>query len=67
MIGINPKEYFEKYKDFSVNKKHKRMKEKKQKKKTGMDFEVHLERLATLHKYCFDNKLKKYSKKDFRQ
>ena len=25
-IAINPKEYFEKYKDFSVNKKHKGMK-----------------------------------------
>ena len=25
-IGINPKEYFEKYKDFSINKKHKGLK-----------------------------------------
>ena len=35
MIGINPKEYFEKYKDFSVNKKHKRMKKKKKKNRNG--------------------------------
>ena len=27
-IAINPKEYFEKYKDFSVNKKHKSVKKK---------------------------------------
>ena len=35
-IAINPKEYFEKYKDFSINKKHKGLK----KNKPGMDFEA---------------------------
>ena len=28
-IAINPKEYFEKYKDYSVNKKHKGIKREK--------------------------------------
>ena len=31
-----------------------------------MDLEAYSERLGTLHKYCFDNKPKKESKKDFR-
>ena len=29
IIAINPKEYFEKYKDYSVNKKHKGVKKEK--------------------------------------
>ena len=51
-IAINPKEYFEKYKDFSINKKHKGLK----KNTPGMDFEAHSERLATLHEYCCESK-----------
>ena len=51
-IAINPKEYFEKYKDFSINKKHKGLK----KNTPGMDFEAYSERLATLHEYCFESK-----------
>ena len=54
-IAINPKEYFEKYKDFSINKKHKDLK----KNKPGMDFEAYSERPATLREYCFENKPKK--------
>ena len=61
-IAINPKEYFEKYKDFSINKKHKGLK----KNTPGMDFEAYSERLAALHEYCFESKPKKSSKKDFR-
>ena len=34
--AINPKEYFEKYKHFSINKKHRSLK----KNTPGMDFEV---------------------------
>ena len=58
-IAINPKEYFEKYKDF--NKKHKGLK----KNTPGMDFETYMERLATLHKYCFESKPKKIKQKRF--
>ena len=60
-IAINPKEYFKKYKDFSINKKHKGLK----KNTPGMDFEAYSERLATLHKYCFENKPKKIKQKRF--
>ena len=53
-IAINPKEYFEKYKDYSINKKHKDVKKKQ--KKLGMNFEAYSERLATLHEYYFPPK-----------
>ena len=52
-IVINLKEYFRKYKDFSINKKRKDLK----KNTPGMDFEAYAKRLATLHKYCFESKL----------
>ena len=51
-VAINPKEYFEKYKDCSINKKHKGLK----KNTPGMDFEAYSERLATLHEYCCESK-----------
>ena len=35
-IAINPKEYFEKHKDYSINKKHKDVKKKQ--KKTRYEF-----------------------------
>ena len=38
-IAVNPKEYFEKHKDYSVNKKHKGVKRNT----PGMDFEVILQ------------------------
>ena len=44
-ISINPKEYFEKYKDFLINRKHKSLK----KNTPGMDFEAYSERHATIH------------------
>ena len=55
-IAINPKEYFEKYKDFSINKKHKSLK----KEYPGMDFEAYS---CTLHEYCFESKPKKIEQK----
>ena len=58
-IAINPKEYFEKYKDFSINKKHKGLK----KNTPGMDFEAYSERLSTLHEYSFKSKPKKVKQK----
>ena len=48
--------------DFWINKKHKGLK----KNTPGMDFESYLERLVTLHKYCFESKSKKIEQKDFR-
>ena len=51
-IAINLKEYFGKYKDFSISKKRKGLK----KNTPGMDFEAYAKRLATLHKYCFESK-----------
>ena len=59
-MAINPKEHFEKYKDYSINKKH-----KGQKKKSGMNFEAYSERLAIPHEYCFENKPKKIEQKRF--
>ena len=58
-IAINPKEYFEKYKDFSINKKHKGLK----KNTPGIDFEAYSERLSTLHEYSFKSKPKKIKQK----
>ena len=58
MIAINPKEYYEKYKDFSINKKHKSLK----KEYSGMDFEAYS---CTLHEYCFESKPKKIEQKRF--
>ena len=60
-IAINSKEYFQKYKDFSINKKHKGVK----KKSPGVNFEAYSERLATLHEYCFPKKIKRIEKKRF--
>ena len=53
-IAINPKEYFEKYKDLSINKK-----QGLKKNTPGMDFEAYSERLCTLHEYSFKSKPKK--------
>ena len=47
--------------DFWINKKHKGLK----KNTPGMDFESYLERLVTLHKYCFESKSKKIEQKRF--
>ena len=61
-IAINPKEYFEKYKDYSINKKHKGIK----KNTPGMNFETYSERLATLHEFCSSEKIKELRKNDFK-
>ena len=49
-LAINSKEYFEKYRDYSINKKHKGV----NKNTPRMNFKAYSERLATLHEYCFD-------------
>ena len=46
-IAINPKEYFEKFKDKKINKKHKGVR----KDTTGMNFESYAMRINTLRKY----------------
>ena len=53
---------FEKYKNFSINKKHKGLKNNI----PEIDFGAYTQRLATLHEHCFESKQKKLSKKDFR-
>ena len=60
-IVINPKEYFEKFKDFSINKKYKGLK----KNTPGKDFEAYSERLALLH-IVLKADQKKLNKKKFR-
>ena len=54
-IAVNPKEYFEKYKDYSVNKKHKGVKRNT----PGINFEAYYARISTLHGFCQHNKLKR--------
>ena len=58
-IAINPKENFEKYKDYSINKKHKGVK----KNTPGMNLEVYSERLAILHEFCYPKKIKRIMQK----
>ena len=61
IITINPKEYFEKYKDYSINTKHKGVK----KNTPSMNFEAYSKRLATLREYYFPKKNKKIEQKRF--
>ena len=51
-ITVNHIYYFEKYKDFSVNKKHMGLKRKI----PGIDFEAYSARISTLHEFCQHNK-----------
>ena len=61
-ITINPKEYFEKFKDRKINKKHKGVR----KNTTGMKFESYAMRINMLRE--FDNKKeeKKLCKKGYK-
>ena len=47
VIAVNPKEYFEKYKDKSINKKHKGLK----KDTPGMHFEASTDRIMSLNDF----------------
>ena len=58
-IAINPNEYFEKYKDYSINKNYKGV----LKNTPGMNFEAYSERLATLHEFWCPKKIKKIKQK----
>ena len=65
-IAVNPKEYFEKYKDKNINKKDKGMR----KDAPGMTFESFTQRIMSLRDYDANakkNKKKKiWHKKDFK-
>ena len=50
-IAVNPKDYFEKYKDYSINEKHKGVKTNT----PGMDFEEYSAIISTLHEFCQKN------------
>ena len=54
-ISVNPKEYFEKYRDKTVNKKHKGLKRDT----PGMNFEAYAKRICSLHEFCANQKPKK--------
>ena len=60
-INVNPKYYFEKYKDFSVNEKHMGVKRNI----PGIDFEAYSARISTLHEFCQHNKSEKIEQKRF--
>ena len=57
-ISVNPKEYFEKYRDKTVNKKHKGLK----KDTPGMNFEAYSQCICSLHEFCTNQKPKKLNK-----
>ena len=61
IVSINPKEYFEKYRDKTSNKKYKGLK----KDTYDMNFDAYSSRLSSLHEYC-DKKKEKLLKKDFK-
>ena len=61
IISVNPKEHFEKYRDKTVNKKHKGL----QKDTPGMDFEAYSQRICSLHEFCSNQKSKKIKQKCF--
>lgn len=58
-IADNPKEYFEKFKDKTVNKKHKGVKQNTK----GMDFESYFGRIAPLMEVDGEKKEKKIIQK----
>ena len=60
-IPINQKEYFEKYRDKNINKKHKGLKRDTPR----MDFEAYSCRLASLHEFCDKQKTNKIKQKRF--
>ena len=57
-ISANLKEYFEKYRDKTVNKKHKGLK----KDTPGMNFEAYSQCICSLHEFCTNQKPKKLNK-----
>ena len=59
-IAVNPKEFFEKYRDKKVNKKHKGLK----KNTPGMNFEAYSQHTCSLHEF-FKNQ-KKLNKNVFK-
>ena len=60
-ISVNPKEYFEKYRDKTVNKKHKGLKRDT----PGMNFEAYAQCICSLHEFCTSQKPKNIKQKRF--
>ena len=58
-ISLNPKEYFKKYRNHTMNKKHKGLK----KDTPGIDFEGYAQRLSLLHEFCDKQKPNKIKQK----
>ena len=61
-IAINPKEYFEKFKNRKINKKHKSVRRDTE----GISFEVYANRITSLRQLDCKNDKKKSTQKDFR-
>ena len=61
-IAVNPKEYFEKYKDKTVYKKHKGLKRDT----PGMNFEAYSQHICSLDEFCSNQKTKRIKQKHFR-
>ena len=61
-IAINPKEYFEKFKNRKMNKKHKGVRRDMEE----MSFEAYANRITSLRQLDCKNDKKKLPKKDFR-
>ena len=61
-IAINPKEYFEKFKNRKINKKHKGVRRDME----GMSFEANANRITSSRQLDCKNDKKKLTKKDFR-
>ena len=61
-IVINPKEYFEKFKNRKINKKHKGVRRDME----GMSFEANANRITSSRQLDCKNDKKKLTKKDFR-
>ena len=57
-VAVNLKEYFEKYKNKNINKKHKGIK----KGTAGMNFDAHAKRIMSLHEHETVSKKKKEKK-----
>ena len=61
-ISVNPKEYFVKYRDKTVNKKHKRLKRDT----PGMNFKAFSQCICSLHEFCSNQKPKNLNKNVFK-
>ena len=59
-IAVNPKQYFEKYRDKTINKKHKGLKRDA----PGMNFEAYSQCICSLHEFYSNQKPNKNKNKN---